>query len=97
MESDGAILMWKRYEKEAGMRYTKFISDGDAESLAAVQKAEPYGPDIQIEKDECINHVGKRLGTALRNVVADFSKRKITLGGKMPGALTQVKIDKFQG
>lgn len=97
MESQGAVTIWKRSEQEAKMRYTRFISDGDAKSLAAIQKAEPYGPDVQIEKDECINHAGKRLGTALRKTVTDYATRKITLGGKKEGALTQAKIDKFQG
>ncbi|KAK3765183.1 hypothetical protein RRG08_021210 [Elysia crispata] len=47
----------------------------------------PYGPDCIIEKEDCINR--KRLGTALRNLVADASKRKITLGGRGEGRLTQ--------
>ncbi|GFV36452.1 uncharacterized protein TNCV_2234991 [Trichonephila clavipes] len=30
-----------------------------------------YGPDIVIKKEECINHVSKRLGSALRSTVKD--------------------------
>ena len=36
---------------------------------------------VIIEKEECINHVGKRLGTALHNLLTDCSKRGTTLGG----------------
>jgi hypothetical protein len=39
--------------------------------------------------NECINHVAKRVGTALRNLVSDYKKRKITLGGRQEGALTK--------
>ncbi|KAK3924126.1 Citrate synthase-lysine N-methyltransferase CSKMT, mitochondrial, partial [Frankliniella fusca] len=75
MEREGAVMMWKRSEHDAKMRYTRFISDGDAKTPSAIQEAQPYGPDVLIEKDECTNHVGKRLGTALRNTV-DLSKMK---------------------
>ncbi|KAE8739199.1 hypothetical protein FOCC_FOCC015305 [Frankliniella occidentalis] len=96
MESDGAVVLWKRSIQEANMRHTKFVSDGDAKSLPALLKAKPYGDDIIISKDECVNHIGKRMGTALRKVVHDSSKKKETLGGSAAGALTQVKIDKLQ-
>lgn len=96
MESEGAVVLWSRSEQEAKMRYTKFVSDGDAKSWTALIEAEPYGEEVVIQKDECVNHVGKRMGTALRNAVADNSKRGVTLGGKKEGALTQAKMDKLQ-
>ena len=48
----------------------------------------PY-PGVKVQKHECVNHVGKRLSTALRNLVAEKSKAKpkITLGGKGHGKL----------
>ena len=33
--------------------------------LQAVDGLEPYGPDTEILKEECINHAHKRMGTAL--------------------------------
>ena len=30
-----------------------------------------YGAGVSLPKEECINHIGKRLGTALRNVVSE--------------------------
>jgi hypothetical protein len=53
---------------------------------------QPYGPAFTIEKEECVNHVSKRLGTALRNVVEMCKKRGITLGGRGKGQLTQAAI-----
>ncbi|KAE8740712.1 hypothetical protein FOCC_FOCC013768 [Frankliniella occidentalis] len=96
MEREGAVILWKRSELECNMRYTKYVSDGDAKSLSAINEAQPHGPDVLVEKEECINHVGKRLGTALRNTIANSSKLGVTLGGKGEGALTQAKVDTLQ-
>ncbi|GFS27737.1 hypothetical protein ElyMa_005299200 [Elysia marginata] len=57
---------------------------------------QPYGPEVEIEKEDCINHVGKRLGAALRNLVADCSKKGITIGGRGRGLLTHGAIGKLQ-
>ncbi|GFX63539.1 uncharacterized protein TNCV_105461 [Trichonephila clavipes] len=39
--------------------------------LTTCARKKVYGPDIVIKKEECINHVSKRLGTALRSTVKD--------------------------
>ncbi|PSN43285.1 hypothetical protein C0J52_19980, partial [Blattella germanica] len=39
-----------------------------------------YGPDVIIEKEECLNHVAKRLKTGLKNVVAEWRVKGVTLG-----------------
>ncbi|KAK4316439.1 hypothetical protein Pmani_012403 [Petrolisthes manimaculis] len=75
-------------------RYTTVVSDGDSKAYATVKKMKPYG-EIEIEKEECINHVAKRLGTALRDLVSNIAKQKITLGGKIKGCLTNEKIKKL--
>jgi hypothetical protein len=56
-----------------------------------LQDIKPYGDDIQIVKEECVNHVAKRLSTALRNL------KKIHKGlwGQGHGKLTDAKIDKM--
>lgn len=54
-----------------------------------------YGDDVEITKEECINHVAKRLGTALRSLVKECSKQKITLGGKSHGSLKETTIKKL--
>ena len=50
------------------MRYTVMLSDGDSKSFKKIVEEKVYGEDIVIEKEECVNHVSKRLGAALRNV-----------------------------
>ena len=53
-----------------------------------------YG-DVELKKAECINHVAKRLGTALRKLAASGKKAGITLGGRGFGKLTQATINKL--
>ncbi|GFU93251.1 uncharacterized protein TNCV_1859821 [Trichonephila clavipes] len=47
------------------------LSDGDCKTFNYLCEKKVYGPDIVIKKEECINHVSKRLGTALRSTVKD--------------------------
>ncbi|KAE8742809.1 hypothetical protein FOCC_FOCC011667 [Frankliniella occidentalis] len=97
MESAGALLMFKRSIQTAKMKYVSFLSDGDSKTLSTLNKAQPYGPDFVIEKEECVNHVSKRMGTALRNLVQDNKKGGTSLGGRGKGTLTDVAIKKLQG
>ena len=53
-----------------------------------------YG-DTQIEKEECVNHVAKRLGAALRKLSTESKKMGVTLGGRGYGKLTQATITKL--
>ncbi|KAK6964021.1 hypothetical protein BgiMline_031218, partial [Biomphalaria glabrata] len=78
-----------------GLRYRTAVSDGDSNTIKAIHKSNPY-VGLNVEKHECINHVGKRLGTALRNVVDTAKKQKVTLGGNGRGKLTQTKIAVLQ-
>ena len=75
MEVVAATVMWNRSIELHGVRYTIVVSDGDSKAYDTVVEEQPYGPDVQIVKEECINHVSKRLGTALRNLTADCSKK----------------------
>ncbi|GFV54314.1 uncharacterized protein TNCV_4365891 [Trichonephila clavipes] len=53
-------------------------------------------PDINLRiTQECINHVGKRLGTGLRNAVKESRARGISLGGKGHGTLKEATIKKL--
>ncbi|GFV22827.1 uncharacterized protein TNCV_4962421 [Trichonephila clavipes] len=54
-----------------------------------------YGRETQIKKEECINHVSKRLGTALRQTVKDWRMKDVTLGGKKRVSLKEETIKKL--
>ena len=96
IEVEGANKMWSRFEA-MGFRYTTLVSDGNCKTFNELNSLKPYRPIIAIKKEECVNHVSKRLGTALRNLVSAQSKRGLTLGGRKSGSLTQVKIKTLQG
>ncbi|CAL1287631.1 unnamed protein product [Larinioides sclopetarius] len=95
MELHAAEIMWKRSIKECGFRYTKILCDGDSKTFLHLNEEKVYGPE-EIQKEECINHISKRLGTALRNKVKEWKVKKVTLGGKKPGSLKETTITKLQ-
>ena len=86
MEVEAARVLWRRSVQRHKLRYTTLLSDGDAKTFAELTKIKPYGEDTEIDKEECINHVSKRLGSALRNIVTDCRKRGVTLGGGGKGS-----------
>ncbi|GFW16825.1 uncharacterized protein TNCV_2759531 [Trichonephila clavipes] len=67
----------------------------DKNALCDIFNLKIYGPDVEILKEECINHVSKRLGTSLRNIVKDWRAKGITLGGKSYGSLKETTIKKL--
>ncbi|GFS92718.1 uncharacterized protein TNCV_1161421 [Trichonephila clavipes] len=76
MEVSGAIEIFQRTESLHGLRYTKFLGDGDARAYKAVNEIQPYG-DTGIVKLECVGYVKKRMGTRLRALKLKM-KRNIT-------------------
>ncbi|XP_037571609.1 uncharacterized protein LOC119453623 [Dermacentor silvarum] len=68
METEAALRIWRRTPSyETPLRLTKFLSDGDSKAYTAVAEAKVYG-ELVVDKEECTNHVAKRLGTALRKL-----------------------------
>ncbi|GFR62819.1 hypothetical protein ElyMa_000139900 [Elysia marginata] len=94
MEICGAMAMWGR-SLNHGMRYTTFVGDGDAKTITAINNAKFYG-SVLVEKEECLNHVAKRLNAGLRKLVASMSKLNVRLRGHKKGSLTAVKIGMLQ-
>ena len=54
-----------------------FLGDGDSKVLDALE-AKPYGDNVKIETEECINHVEKRMMRGLNEI----QKNKKISGGK---------------
>ena len=72
------MLYGSRSIERHTFRYTKILSDGDSKAFNAVTSLNQYGTDIQIQKEDCENHVSKRKGTALRNQGKDkISQEKL--------------------
>ncbi|XP_075732280.1 uncharacterized protein LOC119186949 [Rhipicephalus microplus] len=86
MEVEAALILFQRSLERHGLRYTTMLSGGDSRTFCAIQDAKLYGY-IDVQKEDCINHVQKRMGTALRNLVQKQKcDGKRGLGGK--GRLT---------
>jgi hypothetical protein len=69
MEQQLGLHLWERSIKLHDLRYTGYLGDGDTHTCDAINRSEVYGPDITVMKVDCINHVSKRMGTALRDYV----------------------------
>ena len=61
MEPEAAKEMWKRSIEKNNMRYAVMLSDGHSKAFDAVSKLELY----DVKKEECINHVAKRMRSRL--------------------------------
>ena len=63
MEPDGAETLWAQSEDKRSLRYTTFVGDGDLSSFGRDAQLSPYGPENPAEKEECVGHIQKRMGT----------------------------------
>ncbi|KAL2087970.1 hypothetical protein ACEWY4_016798 [Coilia grayii] len=71
MEQEVAKRMWGRSVYRHQLRYTEMLSDGDSAAFKEVVALNPYPGHVKVVKLECINHVHKRMGTALRKLCAE--------------------------
>ncbi|KAH7980882.1 hypothetical protein HPB49_019783 [Dermacentor silvarum] len=89
MEVEAAVIFFSRSVAKHSLCYTTLVSDGNSATFSALVQENVCGL-VPISKEECLNHVQKRMGTALRNLVQKSDK---ALGGK--GRLTKALIDKL--
>ena len=101
MEKAAAIEMFGRSIETRGLKYTTYVGDGDSDSFISVKKAmeEKYGKRYELKKEDCVGHVQKRMGTALRNYKKEKKGQKLSDGKTAGGQnrLTDEKILKIQG
>ena len=91
------MRIYERSVESLHLQYTGFVEDGDTKSYSSVVEAKPYGHAVEIVK-ECVGHVQKRCGTALRKLKSESGLKRLgdhkTFGGK--GRLTKLRIDQLQ-
>lgn len=92
METKAAEHLWNRSIEKNQMRYTTILSDGDAKTFSHLKSIAPYGEDIPVTKEKCVNHIAKRMGTGLRKLVKEWKVKGVTLGGRGRGALKETTI-----
>lgn len=91
MEVDAVLTIFGRSLEKHDLRYMTLISDGENRTFCVLAEDKTYG-FLPIKKEECLNHVKKRMGTALRKIL---QKSDEPLGGK--GRLTKVLIKRLTG
>ena len=94
MEVEAGIRIFSRSIDKYKFRYMCMLSDGDSKTFSKLTEMSIYGEKKEIQKLECVNHIQKRMGTALRKLVSEQKARKETISGK--GKLTNALIDKLQ-
>lgn len=95
VESAAAVSMFSRSVAEKGVRYVEMLGDGDSKAFEWVQRAQPYGPSLEIKKIECAGHVEKIMGTRSRNLKQKMKGVKLSDDKALGGAnrLTDKRID----
>jgi hypothetical protein len=73
MEAEGAVKLFER-SVARNVMYTEYLGDGDCNGYEAVINSQPYGPDIAINKLECIGNVQKMMGTRIRTYIEKKKK-----------------------
>ena len=58
-EVEAARVLWQRSIERYKLRYTVLLSDGDAKTFNELTAIKPYGDEVPVEKEECVNHVSK--------------------------------------
>ena len=99
-EAQGAIEIFLRSIETKNLKYTNFVGDGDSSCFGKLQSAlkEKYGDKYQVEKEECVGHIQKRLGAALRKYKKDKKGVKLADGKSVGGKnrLTDAICDSMQ-
>lgn len=94
MEAEIGYILWKRSIDVSGFRYTTLISDGDAKTHSLLVKLNVYGDEHPIVKEECINHIQKRMYTGLDKIAKCSQAQGLSVRGK--GKLTRDRMLKWQ-
>ena len=97
MEPKGALEIFQS-SLSYGLRSKWLTSDGDSKTHALLLRQQPYGKDYLVEKMDCVGHVQKRMGTALRNLKLQYRGQKLADGKTIGGAgrLTDKTINSLQ-
>ncbi|GFS70953.1 uncharacterized protein TNCV_2720081 [Trichonephila clavipes] len=74
-----------RSEQKHGLKYQRYIGDGDSKTFLSIAEKKPYGDSVPIEKIECVGHVQKRMGSRLRKLKALWGKRSFPMGKQLVG------------
>ena len=86
MEVEAASIMFSRSIELYNLRYIRILCDGDAKTVATLNDSNVY-EDILIIKEDCVNHVSKRLYSGIERLKKSTKGTSQHLSGK--GRVTQ--------
>ena len=77
MEIECEECLWKRSIEKNKYRFTTTLLDGGSKGYDVIIGLRPHGDNVLIFKEDCINHVPKRTGTALCTIVATANTKGV--------------------
>lgn len=86
---EGAAGLWNMSVRMCSFRYTTVLSDGDTKTVGHLNKAQVYDFPVPREREECVNHISKRMFAA----PTEFLEQHKGSGGT--GKLTPVRMKKW--
>lgn len=95
MEVEAALILFRRSLSKHNLRYTTVLSDGDSRAYLALQEEKVYGY-MDILKEDCVNHVQKRMGTNLRKLLSQHKGHGLGGKGRLTGDLVN-KLTSYYG
>ena len=97
METEGAVELFLRSIEKRGLMYSTFVGDGDCYGHVK-GSCEKLNIGYYVAKEECVGHIQKRLGTALREYKRKNRGLRLEDGKAISGknCLTNNVIDKLQ-
>ena len=100
MEVEKFIEMFLRSIEKYNLQYVTYVADGDSRASGSVKKAveEKFSDQYPLHKEDCIGHIQKRMGIALRNYKNKSKGSKLNgskrVGGT--GRVTDSTIERMQ-
>ena len=85
MEVEAAKVIFRRSVDQYNLKYTRVLCDGDAKTVTTLNNAKIYTDTIV--KEDCVNHVSKRLYNGIEKAKQASKGTKHHLSGK--GRITQ--------
>ena len=86
MEVECAEVNFKRSEERRGLIYNGMLSDGDSKANTHLNEIDVYS-GIPVVKEDCVNHVAKRMYTALEKITKNSVGTAQTLNRKLTQAI----------
>lgn len=90
MEAEILAEGFKCSEDMYGIRYTKFIADGDSSTYKKILETQPYS--VTVSKIECRNHLLRNLCTKLRNISTNTKMGPAALRKKVHSKILKIRI-----